>query len=68
MSDLNKLPTGLAKPAIRALSGVGIQTLEDFSRITEAEVIGLHGMGPKALECIQRALIENGLSFKSNFN
>jgi len=43
-----------------------IRTLEDLSKMTQAEVVGLHGMGPKALERIQLALTETNLSFKSD--
>jgi len=64
--QFNKLPTGLAKPALRTLSKAGVRTLEDLSKMTQAEVVGLHGMGPKALERIQLALTETNLSFKSD--
>ena len=55
---------GLAKPAIRALTSVGLIQLEQFSSLTEAEVLKLHGMGPKAMGVIRNALAEKGLTFK----
>lgn len=63
------LPTQLAKPARRALEGAGYLRLEQFTKLSEAEVLQLHGMGPKALEQIRKALIAKGLSFanKSGF-
>ena len=57
------LPAGLAKPAQRALAGAGYTRLEQFTKLREAEVMRLHGMGPKALDQIRRALAAKGLSF-----
>ena len=57
------LPAGLAKPAQRALAGAGYVRLEQFTRVSEAEVLQLHGMGPKALEQIRRALADRGRAF-----
>lgn len=60
------LPTKLAKPAQRALEGAGYLRLEHFTKLSEVEVLKLHGMGPKALEQIRLALNERGLSFANN--
>lgn len=57
------LPTGLARPAHRALASAGYTRLEQFTRITEDEVLKLHGMGPKAMETLRQALAARGLSF-----
>ena len=57
------LPAGLAKPAQRALTRAGYSRLEQFTELSEEEVIQLHGMGPRALEQIRRALAARGLSF-----
>ncbi len=59
----SNLPAGLAKPAMRALAGAGIVRLEQLSEVSEAEILNLHGMGPKAMELFRRALEEKGLSF-----
>ena len=37
--------------------------LEQFTEVSEAEVKQLHGIGPKALEQLRRALSTKGLSF-----
>ncbi|NOU86118.1 DNA-binding protein [Paenibacillus sp. LMG 31460] len=58
-SDLPKL----SSPARRALSSAGYIRLEQFSKLTEAEILKLHGMGPKALEQIRQALAAKGQSF-----
>ena len=57
------LPAGLSKPAQRALAGAGFVRLEQLSNVSEAELLKLHGMGPKALEQLRRALAAKGLSF-----
>lgn len=57
------LPSGMGKPAQRALAGAGYVRLEQLTQVSEAEVLELHGMGPKALEVLRRALEARGLSF-----
>jgi DNA-directed RNA polymerase alpha subunit len=55
--------TKLAKPAQRALANAGIKTLEELSRLTEAEMKKLHGIGKNALQTLKAAMAVNGLSF-----
>ena len=59
-------PKKLAKPAIRALNGAGLTKLEQLTTFTEAELLELHGMGPKAMELIRQALSVRGIDFKNN--
>ena len=60
MSDL---PDDLARPARRALLTAGYRRLEQLTQLSEAEIGALHGVGPKALVQLRRALDANGLSF-----
>lgn len=57
------LPLKLAKPARRALEGVGYLRLEQVAEKSEAELLQLHGIGPKAIGQLREALDEKGLSF-----
>ncbi len=57
------LPADIAAPARRALLGAGYVRLEQLTRISEAEVLALHGMGPKALARLRRALAARDQSF-----
>ncbi len=57
------LPIELSNPARRALVEGGYLRLEQLSGLSEAEVKQLHGVGPKALDQLRRALGANGLSF-----
>lgn len=56
-------PRGDSKPAQRALAGAGYTRLEQLTRVTEADLLKLHGMGPKALGALREALQARGLSF-----
>ena len=60
------LPAGLSKPAQGALASAGYTRLEQFTKLTEAQVAKLHGMGPSGLKLIRSALAANGLSFLSS--
>jgi DNA-directed RNA polymerase alpha subunit len=62
----HQLPEGLANPARRALAAAGIETLEDLTKISEAELLELHGMGPKALGVLRESMKDNGLGFASD--
>ncbi|WP_235941390.1 helix-hairpin-helix domain-containing protein [Paenibacillus puerhi] len=53
----------VGKPALRAFTQAGYLRLEQFTRLTEAELLKLHGVGPKAIELIRRALAAKGQSF-----
>src|SRR5215469_4052273 len=57
------LPAGLSRPAQRALAGADYWRLEQLTEVSEAEIKQLHGIGPKALEQLRRALSTKGLSF-----
>jgi hypothetical protein len=56
-------PKGVSKPALRALASVGVSRLDQVSRLTEDELLALHGMGPKALGIIKAALRRQGKAF-----
>ncbi|MFJ9499198.1 helix-hairpin-helix domain-containing protein [Brevibacillus centrosporus] len=59
----SELPKGLAKPAQRALAQAGFFRLEQLAKVSEAELLKLHGMGPKTMGQLRAALAEKGLSF-----
>jgi phage-related tail protein len=53
----------LGAPAERALASAGYVRLEQLTKVTEAELSRLHGMGPNALGRLREALKAKGLSF-----
>lgn len=59
-ADLPKV----SAPARRALTGAGYTRLGQLTATTAAELLKLHGMGPKAINILRAALKEHGLSFR----
>jgi hypothetical protein len=57
------LPSGLSKPARRALAAAGHTNLEQLTQVSEADLGRLHGIGPKAIEQLRQAMAVGGLSF-----
>ncbi len=57
------LPLKLGAPARRALLAAGYRNLDQIAQVSEAELLQLHGMGPKALAQLRIALAERGLAF-----
>ncbi len=53
----------IGKPALRALEHAGYNRLEQLTRVSEQELLALHGMGPKAVRLLREALAEKGWSF-----
>jgi hypothetical protein len=56
-------PKGVAQPAVRALASIGITQLSQLTNYREADLLNLHGMGPKAMGALKAALAERGLAF-----
>ena len=65
MSPASDLPK-IGAPATRALQSIGIARLEQLTKVTEAELLQLHGFGPKALRILQETLKANGLALKAD--
>ena len=59
----NDLPK-LSAPAHRALAAAGVKNLKDLTKFSEAEVKKWHGIGPNAMGQLQRAMMEQGISFR----
>jgi 3-methyladenine DNA glycosylase AlkD len=56
----------ISKPANRELYNAGFYRLEQFTDVTEADILKIHGVGPKAVRILNEALNEKGLSFAKN--
>ena len=61
--DLVGLPQDLSRPALRALHAAGYVRLDQFVAVSGAELLTLHGVGPKAIAVLRTALRADGLSF-----
>jgi DNA-directed RNA polymerase alpha subunit len=55
-----------SQPAQRALNNAGYTHLEQLTKVSESELLKLHGMGPKALRILREALHAKGLSFAND--
>ncbi|GAA3152997.1 hypothetical protein GCM10010466_49990 [Planomonospora alba] len=62
-TDESDLPY-IGAPARRALAVAGHTRLEQLTAVTEAELLALHGVGPKAVGILRDALAGRGLSFR----
>ncbi|CAN5718586.1 hypothetical protein BH24ACT21_BH24ACT21_04250 [soil metagenome] len=61
--DTIEISPDLPKTLMRALDGAGIHHLEHLTRMSESELLRLHGMGSKALGMLRDALAANSQSF-----
>lgn len=58
------LPAGIGQPATRALRGAGLGTLDQVATRSAAELLALHGVGPKAVRILGETLAERGMSLR----
>lgn len=59
-SDLPKI----GAPATRALASIGVTRLEQLDGRSRADLLALHGFGPRALRILDEALAERGMSLR----
>lgn len=57
------LPRSIGAPAQRALAAAGYTQLAQLTSVGAAELLGLHGVGPKAIQLLRAALVAQGLAF-----
>lgn len=60
MSDLPKI----GSPATNALANRGITKLQEVTTMTEKELLGMHGVGPKAVRILKEELKNQGLELR----
>ena len=54
--DETDFPRGIGSPARRALLAAGYTKLDDLVGMTDAQLLALHGVGPKAVDVLRAAL------------
>ncbi len=65
MTQSQNQPSDLPKigaPATRALVGAGYTQLAQLTQVSAAELLKLHGMGPKAIRILRETLAAKGLA------
>ncbi|AYY12584.1 hypothetical protein EF847_07570 [Actinobacteria bacterium YIM 96077] len=60
----SELPAGIGKVATRALAVAGLTTLDQIAACTKAELLALHGVGPKAVRILADTLADQGMSLR----
>lgn len=55
--------TPIGRPATRALLGAGITTLDEVAARSQADLIALHGVGPRAVRVLGEALADRGVDW-----
>jgi hypothetical protein len=58
-------PPGMSQPALQALGAAGFTRLDQFTTVTEADLLKLHGLGPKTIRQLRAALHARGLDFST---
>lgn len=56
----------IGAPAKRALLAEGYTTLKQLTKVTEAELLQLHGVGPRAIRILKEAFKAKGWSFEES--
>jgi hypothetical protein len=59
------LPAKLSQPALSALVLAGYTRLDIIAKLSENDILKLHGVGPKTIVELRAALSAKGLSFAS---
>ncbi|QRP50663.1 hypothetical protein I6J71_08230 [Amycolatopsis sp. FDAARGOS 1241] len=54
------LPKAIGAPATRALAGAGVTTLAQVADLTDAELLAMHGVGPRAVRILREVLATGG--------
>ncbi|EOL44576.1 hypothetical protein [Enterococcus caccae] len=56
----------IGKPATNALESIGITTLEQVRLLDKATLLKIHGVGPKAVTILEKALTDHNWTFFKN--
>lgn len=63
---LADFPEKLPAPALRALLNACIFNLKELASHSAEEILKYHGMGPKSIPTLEKAMLEKGLSFRKS--
>jgi DNA-directed RNA polymerase alpha subunit len=53
-------------PATNALAAIGVTRLDQVAAMREADLLAIHGVGPKAVRLLHAAIAERGLAFRDD--
>jgi predicted flap endonuclease-1-like 5' DNA nuclease len=64
MTDESEFPLSLGKVARRELAVNGITTYDQLLFLTPADLLAIHGVGPKKIRILTEELTDRGLRFR----
>ncbi len=64
--ETSEFPPGIEKVARRELALNGYTRYGDLTKVTSAELLTIHGVGPKAVRILDEELTARGLAFASS--
>ncbi|WP_158886972.1 hypothetical protein [Amycolatopsis anabasis] len=65
-AEPTEFPSRMGKVAPRELALNGYTRYEQLTSVTAAELLKIHGVGPKAIRILEEELAARGLSFASS--
>lgn len=65
-AEATEFPPAIGKVARRELALNGYTRYEQLTRVTSAELLTIHGVGPKAVRILDEELTARGLAFASS--
>lgn len=65
-AEATEFPPGIGKVARRELALNGFTRYEQLTKVNSAELLKIHGVGPKAVRILDEELTARGLAFASS--
>lgn len=62
-ADATEFPKGIGKVASRELALHGYTRYDQLTSVTSAELLKIHGIGPKAIRILEAELAAKGMAF-----
>src|SRR5688572_14772424 len=60
-----EFPSSMGKVAPRELANAGYTRLKQLTKVSESELLKIHGVGPKAIRILRELLAQKGMSFET---
>ena len=52
-NEKQDIPSSIGRPALNALTTAGFTTLQQVAKLTDKDLLALHGVGPKAVKILR---------------
>lgn len=61
-----EFPRSIGKVAARELAQAGYTRYEHLTQVSQKTLLGIHGVGPKALDILEKERTQRGLAYKEH--